>query len=411
MRSVCTKWAKSTAIRSLQNFLTMGHSRSSAKPRSDRYSWAAASATVGAANGGWPWPYFLKPFQQIFRLRSYTGGAMKPGLVIFLIGAVSAAQAPGYKAAGSIQIGGSGGWDYLAADTANRRLYVSHATQVEVIDLDSGKPVGKITGLAGVHGIALADDLGLGFISDGRANQVVEFKLADLAVEKKMAAGTNPDGIVYDSFSKRVFAFNGRSHDATVIDAENGTPAGTVKLDGKPEFPVSDGAGSVFANIEDKSELVKVNSKTLAVEATWSLAPCESPSGLAIDRAHRRLFSVCDNKLMAVTDADSGKVVATPAIGEGPDAAAYDPGTHLAFSSNGQSGTLTIVRATGKDHYSVAETVQTARGARTMTIDEKTHKLYLSTAHFGPAPAPSGAGRRSRPAILAGTFQVLVFAR
>jgi DNA-binding beta-propeller fold protein YncE len=336
---------------------------------------------------------------------------MKPGLVLFLITAVYAAQAPGYKPAGSIQIGGSGGWDYLTADAGSRRLYVSHAGQVEVIDLNSAKPAGQITGMMGIHGVALANDLGVGFISDGRANEIVEFSLASLAVQKKIKAGTNPDGIVYDSVSKRVFAFNGRSHDATVIDAAAGTLAGTVKLDGKPEFPVSDGAGSIFVNIENKSELVKINSKTLAVEATWPLAPCESPSGLAIDKANRRLFSVCDNKLMAVTNADSGKVVATPAIGEGPDAAAYDPETHLAFSSNGESGTLTIIRAMGKDRYSVVGTVETAKGARTMTLDGKTHKLYLPTAHFGPAPAPSGANQHPRPPILPGTFQVLVFAQ
>jgi DNA-binding beta-propeller fold protein YncE len=336
---------------------------------------------------------------------------MKPSFVLFLIAGISAAQAPGYKSAGSIQIGGTGGWDYLTADAANRRLYVSHAGQVEVIDLDSGKPVGKITGMTGIHGIALANDLGVGFISDGRANQVVEFSLANLAVQKTIKAGTNPDGIVYDSFSKRVFAFNGRSQDATVIDAAGGTLAGTVKLDGKPEFPVSDGTGSIFVNIEDKSEIAKINSKTLVVEATWPLAPCESPSGLAMDKANHRLFSVCDNKLMAITDADSGKVVATPAIGEGPDAAAYDPETHLAFSSNGESGTLTVIRAMGKTRYSVVETVETARGARTMALDGKTHKLYLSTAHFGPAPAPSGANQHPRPAILPGTFQVLVLAQ
>jgi DNA-binding beta-propeller fold protein YncE len=335
---------------------------------------------------------------------------MKPGLLLLLITAVYAAQSPGYKPAGTIQIGGgAGGWDYLTADAANRRLYVSHTGQVEVVDLDSGKPVGQITGMTGIHGIAVANDLGVGFISDGRANEVVEFSLADLAVKKKIKAGTNPDGIVYDSVSKRVFAFNGRSQDATVIDAASGAPAGTVKLDGKPEFPVSDGAGSVFVNIEDKSELVKINSKTLAVEATWPLAPCESPSGLAIDKANRRLFSVCDNKLMAITDADSGKVVATPAIGDGPDAAAYDPGTHLAFSSNGGSGTLTVVHAAGKDKYSVAETVETAKGARTMTLDEKTHKVYLSDANFAPAATPAVAGQRSRPRILPGTFHVLVF--
>ena len=328
---------------------------------------------------------------------------MKLGLLVLLIAVVSAAQSPGYKAAGSIQIGGTGGWDYLTADAANRRLYVSHTGQVEVVDLDSGKPVGQITGMTGIHGIAVANDLGVGFISDGRANEVVEFSLASLAVSKKIKAGTNPDGIVYDAVSKRVFAFNGRSNDATVIDAANGSVAGTVKLDGKPEFPVSDGKGSVFVNIEDKSELVKINAGTLAVEATWPLAPCESPSGLAIDQANRRLFSVCDNKLMAITDADSGKVVATPAIGEGPDAAAFDPATHLAFSSNGKSGTLTVIQTGAEDKYSVAETVTTAKGARTMTLDTKTHKLYLSDASFESAPG-------KRPAVLPGTFRILVFA-
>jgi len=328
---------------------------------------------------------------------------MKLGLLVVLITAVYAAQFPSYRAAGSIQIGGTGGWDYLTADATNRRLYVSHSGQVEVVDIESGKPVGQIPGMTGVHGIAIANELHAGFISDGRANEVVEFSLADLAVKKKIKAGTNPDGIVYDSISKRVFAFNGRSQDATVIDAVNGTEAGTVKLDGKPEFPVSDGAGSVFVNIEDKSELLKINSKTLAVEATWPLAPCESPSGLAMDKSNRRLFSVCDNKLMAVTDADSGKVVATPAIGEGPDAAAYDSETHLAFSSNGKSGTMTVIHADGRDKYSVVATVETGKGARTMTLDAKTHKIYLSTASF-----ESGPGKR--PAILPNTFRLLVLA-
>jgi DNA-binding beta-propeller fold protein YncE len=188
---------------------------------------------------------------------------MKRGLFVLLIAAVCAAQSPSYKPAGAIQIGGDGGWDYLTADAANHRLYVSHAGQVEVIDLNSRQPVGRISGLTGVHGIAIADDLGVGFISDGRANEVVEFSLADLAVQKKIKAGTNPDGIVYDSVSKRVFAFNGRSNDTTVIDAANATLAGTVKLDGKPEFPISDGAGSVFVNIEDKGELVRINVKTI----------------------------------------------------------------------------------------------------------------------------------------------------
>lgn len=319
------------------------------------------------------------------------------------------AQAPSYKPAGTIKIGGSGGWDYITADAQNRRLYVSHTGQVEVIDLDSQKLVGHIAGMTRIHGIAIANDLGKGFISDGGADQIVEFSLKDLAIGRKVKTGNNPDGILYDSASNQVFAFNGRSQDATVVDANKGTVAGTIKLGGKPEFPVSDGNGNVYVNVEDKSEIIKLNSKTLAVAAHWSLAPCESPSGLAIDRADRRLFAVCDNKMMAVVDADSGKVVATPAIGEGPDAVSYDPGTKLAFSSNGESGTITVVHKTSDGKYSATGTITTAAGARTMTLDTKTHKLYLPTAEFGPAAKVTEANPHPRPAILPGTFKVLVF--
>jgi hypothetical protein len=316
--------------------------------------------------------------------------------------------AQAHKVSGSIAMGGSGGWDYLTADSENRKLYVSHGTEVAVIDLDSEKVLGHISGMQRIHGIAIADDLGMGFISDGGSNQVVAFDLKTLDIKNKIKAGTNPDGIVYDGASKRVFAFNGRSQDATAIDAATGNVAGTIALGGKPEFPVSDGKGSVYDNIEDKSEIVRIDSKTLKVTATWPVAPCESPSGLAIDSSNRRLFAVCDNKLMAVVDADSGKVVATPAIGEGPDAAAYDAGAKLAFSSNGESGTLTVVKQLSADEYSVAENVTTAQGARTMALDEKTHKIYLATASFGPAPAATAANPHPRRSIQPGTFKLLV---
>lgn len=316
--------------------------------------------------------------------------------------------AQNYKVTGSIKIGGNGGWDYLTADSQNRRLYVSHGDQVVVVDPDSEKVVGHITGLNRIHGIAIANDLGLGFISDGGSNEVVSFQLQDLAIKQKIKAGTNPDGIVYDPASKRVFAFNGRSGDATAIDGATGNVAGTIKLEGKPEFPVSDGEGSVYANIEDKSEIVKIDSKGLTITSRWPLSPCESPSGLAIDRANRRLFSVCDNKLMAIVDADTGKVVATPAIGEGPDAAGFDPGTKIAFSSNGESGTLTAIKEDGNDKYSEAATINTARGARTMALDEKTHKIYLVTASFGPPAAATAGNARRRPTILPGTFKLIV---
>lgn len=292
----------------------------------------------------------------------------------------------------------------MTADNESHRLYVSHAGEVEVIDLESRKPVGKISGMSRIHGITIANDLSTGFISDGGSNQVVSFDLKTLAVKSKIATGTNPDGIVYDPASTRVFAFNGRSHDATVIDAKTGKVDRTIALSGKPEFPVSDGRGNIYDNIEDKSEIVQIDSKGLTVKAHWPVAPCESPSGLAIDTRNRRLFAVCDNKIMAVVDADSGKVVATPAIGEGPDAAAFDPGTQLAFSSNGE-GTLTVVAQNGKDSYAAAQTVPTAKGARTMALDAATHTIYLSTAKFGQSNGTS------RPSILPGTFNVLVVSR
>ena len=227
-----------------------------------------------------------------------------------------------YKVTGTIPIAGEGGWDYLFADSANRLLYVSHSTQVDVIDLDSGKPVGTITGMKRIHGIAVAQDIGRGFISDGGDNVVVIFDLKSRAVLQRVTTGTNPDGILYDQSSKRVFAFNGRSGDVTAIDGASGKAAGTISLGGKPEFPVSDNSGNVFANIEDKSEIVKIDPSGLKVVARWPLAPCKEPSGLAYDANGKRLFSVCDNKLMAVVNAENGKVVTTVPIGDGPDAVA-----------------------------------------------------------------------------------------
>ncbi len=319
-----------------------------------------------------------------------------------------ALHAQGFKTSGSIPLGGTGGWDYLAADAANRRLYVSHGTEVVVINLDSNQVVTKISGLGGVHGIFPADDLSKGFITDGRNNQVAIFDLKSNQIKNRVKAGSNPDGAVYDPVSKRLFAFNGRSNDATVIDGEKETVVATIPLDGKPEFPVVDGKGHVFVNIEDKSEIVMIDSKTAKQTGKWSLTPCESPSGLAIDSEAGRLFAVCDNKMMAVVDSASGKVVATPAIGEGPDAAAFDPTLKLAFSSNGESGTLTVIHEDSKDKYSVLENVKTVEGARTMTLDDKTHTIYLSSAKYGPPAANPGGSGRPRPSVLPGTFKILI---
>ncbi len=331
---------------------------------------------------------------------------------VFVLAAVIAGLsfAQSYKKTGAINIGGTGGWDYLTADSENHRLYVSHGGEVVVIDLETEKPVGKISGMSRIHGIAIANELNTGYISDGATNEVVFFDLKTLEIKKKIKAGTNPDGIVYDPASKRVFAFNGRSQNATAINGESGQVDSTIALGGKPEFPVSDGKGNVYDNIEDKSEIVDIDSKNLQVKAHWSIAPCESPSGLAMDTENRRLFAVCDNKMMAVVDADSGKVIATPAIGDGPDAAGFDPGTKLAFSSNGE-GTLTVVSETGKNDFSVVENVPTVKGARTMALDTSTHKIYLSSAEYGPAPAATAQNAHPRPAILPDSFKILIVSR
>src|SRR5208282_5779350 len=277
--------------------------------------------------------------------------------IILLTAAVAVAAAgPGYKIIKTYKLGGEGGWDYLIADSSARRLYISRSTHVTVLDLDSGKTVGDIPDTLGVHGIAIAPDLGRGFTSNGREGTVSIFDLKTLATSSKVKVGDNPDAILYDSVTKRVFTFNGRSQDATAVDAEKGTVLGTIKLDGKPEFSVSDGKGEVFVNIEDKSELVAIDPGKLEVKSKWPLAPCESPSGLSMDRKNRRPFVGCDNKMMAVVDADTGKVLATPAIGDGVDATAFDDETGLAFASCGE-GLLTVVREESPEKFSVAESV------------------------------------------------------
>jgi YVTN family beta-propeller protein len=324
-----------------------------------------------------------------------------------LFGFSLAVGAQPYKVSGRIPVDGDSGWDYLYADSVNGLLYVSHGTEVAVVDLSSQKPTAKIAGMKRIHGIAVADGLNRGFISDGGDDVVVIFDVKSNAVLQKVAAGKNPDGILYDPYSKRVFAFNGRSNDVTAIDAASGKVAGTIALDGKPEFPVSDGKGNVYANIEDKSEIVQIDPQALTVKKTWPLSPCEEPSGLAMDVEGRRLFSVCSNKKMAIVNADSGQVVATVTIGDGPDAAGYDPAKKLAFSSNGE-GTLTVVKQDGLDKYTVLANVATERSARTMTLDTKTHKIYLSAAQFGEAPPATADNPRPRPKIVPGSFHILV---
>jgi YVTN family beta-propeller protein len=331
-------------------------------------------------------------------------------IALVLIAISISAFAQKYKVAGTIPIPGEGGWDYLFADSDSRLLYVSHNTQVDVVDLDSGKPVGTIIGMKHIHGIAVARDLNRGFISDGGDNMIVIFDLKSRAVLQKVATGTNPDGLIYDQPSKRVFAFNGRSGDVTAIDAASGKVAGTIALGGKPEFPVSDNSGIIFANIEDKSEIVKIDSNRLKVVARWPLAPCKEPSGLAYDASAKRLFSVCDNKLMTVVNAETGKVLTTVPIGDGPDAVVYDADKKLVFSSNGEDGTLSVIKQQSADKYSVAATVTTEKSGRTLTLDKKTGKIYIAAAKFGPPPAATADNPHPRRSVASGSFHLIVVA-
>ena len=318
------------------------------------------------------------------------------------------AGAGGYRVLQRVTLGGEGRWDYLTIDPEARRLYISRSSHVMVVDADSLKPVGDVPGTEGIHGIALVPDLSLGFTSNGASGTSTVFDRKTLGtVATVKVTGENPDAILYDPAAARVWTFNGRSGSATAIDAADRKVAGTVALGGRPEFATSDAAGHIYVNLEDKSEVVAIDAKTLAVLHRWPLAPCEEPSGMAIDRAHRRLFSGCRNRMMAVMDADSGKVVATVPIGAGVDANAFDPDSGLAFSSNGD-GTLTVVHEDSPDRYTVLENVPTERGARTMALDPKTHRIYLVTAKFGPVPAPTAAEPHPRPPIEPGSFLLLV---
>jgi DNA-binding beta-propeller fold protein YncE len=331
-------------------------------------------------------------------------------LLLLAAAAALAAAGPGYKVVNTYKIGGDGGWDYLTADASARRLYISRGTHVIVLDLDSGKNVGEIADTPGVHGIALAPELGRGFTSNGREGTVSVFELKTLATSSKIKVGEGPDAILYDPATRRVFTFNGRSQDATVIDATNGTVVGTIKLDGKPEFAASDGKGEIFVNIEDKSEITAIDANKLVVKTKWPLAPCELPSGLSMDKKNQRLFVGCDNKMMAVVDADSGKVLATPAIGDGVDATVFDDDTGLAFASCGE-GVLSVIREESPEKFMLVETVQTQTGARTLALDSKTHNVFVVTAKFGPPPAATPDNPHPRHSIVPDTFVVLAVAK
>ena len=337
---------------------------------------------------------------------------LSAALALFVaIASSAAAQSESYSLWKKLKVGGDGGWDYLVVDADGRRFYVSRSTRVTVFDADTLAQVGEIPNTQGVHGVALAPDLGRGFTSNGRAGTITAFDLKSLQrVGDWKVTGENPDAIVYDAPTHRVFTLNGRSSNASVLDARSGAIVATLPLGGRPEFAVSDGSGRVYVNIEDKSEVVAIDPAKPDVVGRWPLAPCEEPSGMAIDRKAKMLFIGCSNRLVALFDASAGKVAGTLPIGAGVDANAFDPGTGLAFSSNGE-GTLTVIGKNVRGDYTVLQTVTTQRGARTMAVDEKSHRAYTVTADFGPPPSPTADQPHPRPAMVPGTFTILVYAR
>lgn len=321
------------------------------------------------------------------------------------ITAMAAGPVPHYQVIRKIPVGGDGGWDCLTFDSGSRRLYIARSNRVTVVNMDQGVVVGEVANTQGVHGVALVPKLHRGFASAGGDNSVVVFDLATLKETARVKVGARPDVIIYDPVTDRIFTFNAGSMDTTAVDASSMKVVGSIDLGGKPEFAVTDGSGKVFVNIEDKSEIVEFDSRALTVKHRWSIAPGEEPSGLAMDHKHRILLAACSNEKMAVVSADTGRVIATPAIGKGPDGAEFDQKLGIAFSPNGQDGTLTLVKEVTLTEFKVAETVTTERGARTMALDPKTHEVFLATASFGPATEVNG---RRRPTILPNSFAILV---
>ena len=308
----------------------------------------------------------------------------------------------GYKLTKTFHVTSSGGWDYIAVNPNSNKLYLSHGTQVNILDKATGDSLGVIPNTTGVHGIAFNNALGKGYTSNGRINTVTVFDLKTNAVLSQIATGENPDAIMYDAFSKKVITCNGRSKDLSIIDAATEKVVATIPVGGKPETAVSDNAGKLFVNIEDKNEIAVIDLSTNTVTNRWSLAPGDGPSGLEIDVATKRLFSTCD-KLLVVMDATNGKIIDKLPIGNGTDGAAFDPATKLVFTSNGE-GTVTVVKEVSANEFKVIDNVPTKKGARTICIDVSTHKLYLPTADF----EVQAAGEKGRPKMIPGTFQVVV---
>jgi DNA-binding beta-propeller fold protein YncE len=326
---------------------------------------------------------------------------------VVLGGLAVGASAQSYHVTQTYTLGGDGGWDYVALDTAGHRLFIARSDRVMVVDPATGKLLTEITGLNRAHGIAFAYAAGHGFVTSGGDSAVVMFDLKTLQVLGRTTAAPDADAILFDPATKRIFTFNGDSRTSSVVDAVTGQKIGTIDLGAAPEFGVSTGDGKLYVNLEDSSAVAEIDPVAMKVTRRWSLAPCESPTGLASDRAHHRLFSGCRNQVMAISDATAGKLITTVPIGQGVDACRFDAGSQLAFSSNGD-GTLTVVHEDTPDSYHVVANVPTRRGARTMELDEHTHRLYTVTADFGPPPAPTPDRPRPRPTILPGTFALLI---
>jgi YVTN family beta-propeller protein len=321
-----------------------------------------------------------------------------------LLAAIPAYAQKQYKVVNHVKLGEEGGWDYLYYDKDGQRLFITRGSHVMVVDANTLKVSGDIPDLSGIHGVALAPELGRGFVSNGGDNTVTIFDLKTLKKLDSVKVGERPDAILYDPFTKHVFTFNARSKDSTVVDAASGKVVGTVPLGGKPEFAVSDGKGKVYANIEDKSEIAAIDATKLSVLNHWSLTPCQEPSALALDATHHRLFAGCDNKMMAVVDSDTGKVITTVPIGAGVDAGRFNFNTQEAFMSCGGDGVLTIIHEDSPDKYTVTQNLATAKGARTMAMDYASNTAFLVTAQREATPPAPG----QRPAMVPGSFELIV---
>src|SRR5271165_3680649 len=333
---------------------------------------------------------------------------MKRILALMLVAAsliaIPAAAQKSYKLADRTKLGGEGGWDYLTYEDGANRLFITRGSHVMVVDTKTLKPTADITDLQGVHGVAIAPELGKGFITSGGDNMLVVFDLKTLKVTEKVKVGERPDAILYDPSSKRIYTMNAKTQDSTAVDAKTNKVIGSVPLGGKPEGAVADGKGNVFVNIEDRSEIVRVDAAKLTVAEHYPMAGCDDPSALAIDAAHRRLFAGCASKIVAVVDPDAGRLVTTVDIGGGVDAGAFNPKTQQIFMSCGADGVLTVIHEDSPDKYSVLQNVPTAKGARTMALDAASNTVYTVTAQFDPTPPPPGQRRK----IIPDTFELLV---